>query len=132
MKRGEIWWAELPAPVGSRPVIILTRDAVLENIGSIVVALVTRGAKKRDIPVFLRSAWPTPWPKSKLQAEQRHDALKPCLAPVGHPTVDTRPQPFQFPVGLWFVHPLNPALRQSHRPGVNEAVARHLGSFPHT
>jgi mRNA interferase MazF len=28
--------------VGSRPVIILTRDAVLENIGSIVVALVTR------------------------------------------------------------------------------------------
>jgi mRNA interferase MazF len=42
VKRGEIWWAELPPPVGNRPVIILTRDAVLENIGSIVVALVTR------------------------------------------------------------------------------------------
>lgn len=42
MKRGEVWWAELPPPVGSRPVVILTRDAVLHSIGSIVVALVTR------------------------------------------------------------------------------------------
>jgi len=42
VKRGEVWWAELPLPVGSRPVVILTRDAVLHSIGSIVVALVTR------------------------------------------------------------------------------------------
>jgi hypothetical protein len=34
LKRGEIWWAELPPPVGSRPVVILTRDAVLK-IGAI-------------------------------------------------------------------------------------------------
>ena len=45
MKRGEIWWAELPHPVGSRPVVILTRDAVLENIGAIVVALVRASPK---------------------------------------------------------------------------------------
>jgi mRNA interferase MazF len=48
VKRGEIWWAELPPPVGSRPVVILTRDAVLHSIGSIVVALVTRTV--RDLP----------------------------------------------------------------------------------
>ena len=48
MKRGEVWWAELPSPVGSRPVIILTRDIVLENIGGIVVALITRTV--RDLP----------------------------------------------------------------------------------
>jgi mRNA interferase MazF len=48
VKRGEVWWAELPSPVGSRPVIILTRDAVLENIGGIVVALITRTV--RDLP----------------------------------------------------------------------------------
>ena len=48
MKRGEVWWAELPSPVGSRPVIILTRDAVLENIGGVVVALITRTV--RDLP----------------------------------------------------------------------------------
>lgn len=42
MRRGEIWWAELPAPVGSRPVVSLTRDAVLHSIQGVVVGLVTR------------------------------------------------------------------------------------------
>jgi mRNA interferase MazF len=42
VKRGEIWWADLPPPVGSRPVIILTRDAVLHSIQGVVVGLVTR------------------------------------------------------------------------------------------
>ena len=42
MRRAEVWWAELPPPVGNRPVVILTRDTVLHSIGSIVVTLVTR------------------------------------------------------------------------------------------
>lgn len=42
MRRGELWWAELPAPVGARPVVILTRDAVLHTIQGVVVGLVTR------------------------------------------------------------------------------------------
>ena len=58
MKRGEIWWAELPAPVGNRPVIILTRDAVLENIGSIVVALVTRTIRQLPTEVVRRQGLP--------------------------------------------------------------------------
>lgn len=53
MKRGEIWWAELPVSVGIRPVIIRTRDAVLENIGSIVVALVTRTVRQLPTEVVL-------------------------------------------------------------------------------
>jgi mRNA interferase MazF len=48
MKRSEVWWADLPPPVGSRPVVVLTRDAVLHSIGSIVVTLVTRTV--RDLP----------------------------------------------------------------------------------
>lgn len=42
MLRGEVWWADLPAPVHARPVLVLTRNAVVNNIGSVVVALVTR------------------------------------------------------------------------------------------
>lgn len=53
MKRGEIWWAELPPPVGSRPVVILTRDAVLHSIGAVVVALVTRTTRKLPTEVAL-------------------------------------------------------------------------------
>lgn len=62
MKRGEIWWADLPAPVDSRPVVILTRDAVLENIGAIVVALVTRTVRRLPTEVILgrRQGLPVP------------------------------------------------------------------------
>src|SRR5439155_270102 len=48
MRRGEVWWADLPLPVGNRPVVVLTRDAVLATIGAVVVALVTRTV--RDLP----------------------------------------------------------------------------------
>ena len=52
MQRNEVWWAELPAPVGSRPVVLLPRDAVIDSIDSIVVALVTRTV--RELPTEVR------------------------------------------------------------------------------
>lgn len=53
MRRGEVWWAELPPPAGSRPVVILTRDAVLHSIDSVVVALVTRTTRGLPTEVVL-------------------------------------------------------------------------------
>jgi mRNA interferase MazF len=52
MLRNEVWWAELPKPAGPRPVLILTRNAILESIDSIVVALVTRTI--RNLPTEVR------------------------------------------------------------------------------
>lgn len=52
MRRNEVWWAELPPPVGPRPVVILTRNMVIESIDSIVVALVTRTV--RGLPTEIR------------------------------------------------------------------------------
>ena len=43
MKRGEIWFAATPG--GDRPVLVLTRDPVVERIGSVVVAALTRTAR---------------------------------------------------------------------------------------
>jgi mRNA interferase MazF len=53
VRRAEIWWAELPEPVGNRPVVILTRDTVLHSIGSIVVTLVTRTVRELRTEVTL-------------------------------------------------------------------------------
>lgn len=53
MRRGELWWAELPPPIGRRPVLVLTRDAVLNSIDSIVVALVTRTARNLQSEVLM-------------------------------------------------------------------------------
>jgi len=53
MKRGEIRWYKFSAPGKKRPVLILTRDSVLEYLGEVTVAPVT--ATVRDIPseIFL-------------------------------------------------------------------------------
>ncbi len=49
MRRGEVWWAELPLPIGRRPVVLLSRDVAYRVRTSITVAIVTRIA--RNIPV---------------------------------------------------------------------------------
>ena len=54
MRRAEIWWAELPPPVGPRPVVILTRNAVIESIGAVIVGLVTRTARRLPTEVSVQ------------------------------------------------------------------------------
>ena len=53
MKRGEIRWYKFRAPDKKRPVLILTRDSILEYLGEVTVAPITTTV--RDIPseVFL-------------------------------------------------------------------------------
>ncbi len=49
MRRGEIWWVELPSPVGRRPALLLSRDSAYKVRTSVTVAMVTRTV--RNIPV---------------------------------------------------------------------------------
>ena len=49
MKRGEVWWANLPAPIGKRPVVLLSRDEAYSVRNAATVAEVT--TKIRNIPV---------------------------------------------------------------------------------
>ncbi len=53
MKHGEIRWYKFLAPDKKRPVLVLTRDAVLEYLGEVTIAPITTTV--RDIPseVFL-------------------------------------------------------------------------------
>jgi mRNA interferase MazF len=48
MKRGEIRWYKFKAPDKRRPVLILTRDSILEYLGEVTVAPLT--STIRDIP----------------------------------------------------------------------------------
>ncbi|MFC1582938.1 type II toxin-antitoxin system PemK/MazF family toxin [Planctomycetota bacterium] len=48
MKRGEIRWYRFKRPDKKRPVLILTRDSILEYLGEVTVAPVT--STIRDIP----------------------------------------------------------------------------------
>jgi mRNA interferase MazF len=42
MHRGEIYWARLPAPVGRRPVLLVTRSAAIAVRSAVTVAPITR------------------------------------------------------------------------------------------
>ena len=48
MKRGEIRWYKFHLPDKKRPVLILTRDSVLEYLGEVTIAPIT--STIRDIP----------------------------------------------------------------------------------
>ncbi len=53
MRRGEIRWYKFKAPDKKRPILILTRDSILEYLGEVTAAPITTTI--RDIPseVFL-------------------------------------------------------------------------------
>jgi mRNA interferase MazF len=48
MKQYEIWWADLPAPVGRRPVLLLTRSPAYGYLNKVTVAEITTNV--RGIP----------------------------------------------------------------------------------
>jgi len=49
MHKGEIWWANLPSPIGKRPVVLLSRDESYSVRNAVTVAEVT--STIRNIPV---------------------------------------------------------------------------------
>lgn len=49
MRRGEVWWADLPAPAGRCPVLLLSRDEAYAVRELVSVAPVT--TRIRNIPV---------------------------------------------------------------------------------
>jgi len=41
MRRGEIWWADVPPPIGRRPVLLLSRDEAIRMRAQVTVAELT-------------------------------------------------------------------------------------------
>lgn len=56
MRRGEIWWAELPAPAGRRPVVLLSRNEAYAVRELVTVAPVTTRVRRIPTEVPLGSA----------------------------------------------------------------------------
>jgi mRNA interferase MazF len=60
MKRGEIWWARLPAPAGRRPVVLVSRDAayaVRTSVTVVEVSTTIRGISS-EVPLGARDGLP--------------------------------------------------------------------------
>jgi mRNA interferase MazF len=48
MRQYEIWWADLPEPIGTRPVLLLTRDGAYAYLNRLLAVEVT--TRVRGIP----------------------------------------------------------------------------------
>ena len=55
MKRGEVRWYRFRAPDKRRPVVVLTRDAILEHLGEVTVAPITSTIRNIPTEVLLGS-----------------------------------------------------------------------------
>ena len=53
MKRGEIRWYKFKSPDKKRPVLILTRDSVLDYLGEVTIAPITSTIREIPSEVFL-------------------------------------------------------------------------------
>lgn len=53
IRQSEIWWANLPDPLGWRPVLVLTRNDAISKLQWVTVAPLTRTIRGIDSEVFL-------------------------------------------------------------------------------
>lgn len=56
MKQYEIWWANLPAPIGRRPVLLLSRSSAYEYLNRVAVVEVTSTIRRIPVEVLLGRA----------------------------------------------------------------------------
>jgi len=62
MRRGEVWWADLPAPAGRRPVVLLSRNEAYAVRDLVTVAPVTTTMREIPTEVFLNASDGLPKP----------------------------------------------------------------------
>ena len=62
MRQYEIWWANLPAPAGRRPVLLLSRDSAYEYLNKFIAAEITTTVRGivQEVPLGKAEGLPKP------------------------------------------------------------------------
>jgi mRNA interferase MazF len=62
VRQYELWWAALPAPIGRRPVLVLTRTAGVAYLNKLIVAEITRTIRgiPEEVPLGEAEGLPGP------------------------------------------------------------------------
>ena len=75
MNRGDVWMINLGGKAGTRPVVVLTRQNVLEHLNKVIVAEITTRGKGYPTEVFINQKANLPKP-SFVQADNIHTVPK--------------------------------------------------------
>jgi mRNA interferase MazF len=78
MRRNEVWWAELPPPVGRRPVVLVSRDLAYRVRANVTVVEITTHGRGVDteVPLGKRDGLPR---NCVASADNLHTVPKDCL-----------------------------------------------------
>ena len=75
MNRGDVWLIDLGGPIGTRPVLILTRQNVLKYLNKVIIAEITTQGKGYPTEIFINQKANLPKP-SFVQADNLHTVPK--------------------------------------------------------
>lgn len=75
MNRGDVWMIDLGGQIGTRPVLILTRQNVIKYLNKLVVAEITTKGKGYPTEIFIDQKGNLPKP-SFVQADNLHTVPK--------------------------------------------------------
>jgi len=75
MTRGDVWLIDLGGRIGTRPVLILTRQNVLKYLNKVIVAEITTQGKGYPTEIFINQKANLPKP-SFVQADNLHTVPK--------------------------------------------------------
>jgi mRNA-degrading endonuclease toxin of MazEF toxin-antitoxin module len=78
MNRGDVWLIDLGSRIGQRPVVVLTRQKVLEYLNKVTVAEITTQGKGYPTEVFINQKANLP-KSSFVQADNLHTVPKKSL-----------------------------------------------------
>ena len=103
MRRGEIWWAELPPPAGRRPVLLLSRDEAYGVRSLVTVAPITTRIRRIPVEVALGSEDGLPRPcavnlDSIVTVSKAH--LKERIAPLSVEKMQAAERSLRFALAL--------------------------------
>ena len=103
MQKGDIWWADLPHPIGRRPVVLLSRNEAYSVRNAVTVAEIT--STIRGIPVEVPLGLPDGLPKKcviNLDAiiTIRKNLLKEKIAHLNKEKIDEMEKAVKFALDL--------------------------------
>jgi mRNA interferase MazF len=75
MNRGDVWLIDLGGRIGTRPVLILTRQNVLKYLNKVIIAEITTHGKGYPTEIFINHKANLPKP-SFVQADNLHTVPK--------------------------------------------------------
>jgi len=75
MNRGDVWLIDLGGRIGTRPVLILTRQNILKYLNKVIVAEITTQGKGYPTEIFINQKANLPKP-SFVQADNLHTVPK--------------------------------------------------------